>query len=375
VDYLDILRSTEYDFLRTTPKLGDNIMFVTLGGSHAYGTNVEGSDLDIRGCAFNTKEELLLQNCFEQIIDNNTDTTIYGFNKFIKLLSNCNPNVIEMLGLPKEYYWQLSDLGAELIDKRDMFLSKKAVQTFGGYAYAQLRRLDNKAVRTTSQEAYEEHILHSIENAKNTFPEKYFKYDDEMIKLYLDDSTTPEFDKEIFIDTTLKHYPLRDYLGMWSEMKEIAKEYSKNKSKRNEHAASHGKLGKHMMHLIRLYLMCIDILRDGQIITRRDKEHDLLMSIRNGKYLDDDNQPTKEFFEMVEYYQNEMRKAEEHSPLPLKPDFKAIQDFQMKVNESVINVPQVIPRHIICSDCGSLATYDPYFKAYHCSKCGNLIYS
>ena len=82
--------------------------------------------------------------------------------------------------------------------------------------------------------------------------------------------------------------------------------------------------------------MCIDILRDGQIITRRDKGHDLLMSIRNGEYLDENDQPTKEFFEMVEYYQNKMREAEEHSPLPKKPDIKRIQEFQKKINEEVI---------------------------------------
>lgn len=42
---------------------------------------------------------------------------------------------------------------------------------------------------------------------------------------------------------------------------------------------SKDKLGKHMAHLIRLYMMCIDILEKEEIITCRDKEHDLLMSI------------------------------------------------------------------------------------------------
>ena len=44
-----ILQREEYDFLRTNKHLGNNILFLTLGGSHAYGTNVEGSDIDIRG--------------------------------------------------------------------------------------------------------------------------------------------------------------------------------------------------------------------------------------------------------------------------------------------------------------------------------------
>jgi len=371
MDYLQILKGSDYDFLRTDPHLGNNIMFLTLGGSHAYGTNVEGSDLDIRGCAFNTKEELLLQNPFEQVINKATDTTIYGFNKLIKLLTNCNPNVIELLGLPEEYYFHLTQLGKMMLDNRDMFLSKRAVQTFGGYAYAQLRRLDNKAVRRTSQADYEQHILNSINTAKDSFKERYLSFDDNL-KLYLGESLETKEEKDIFMDITLKHYPLNDYLGLWSEMKDIARAYEKNKSKRNEYAASHGKLGKHMMHLIRLYLMCIDILWDGQIITRRDKEHDLLMSIRNGKYLDENDQPTKEFFEMVEHYQNEMREAEEHSPLPKEPDIKRIQEFQKMVNEEVITEkpsytkPQV---YSLCPSCGGLATFNPFFRQYVCEKC------
>lgn len=45
------LKSTEYDFLRTDKTLGKNIILLTLGGSHAYGMDKEGSDLDVRGIA------------------------------------------------------------------------------------------------------------------------------------------------------------------------------------------------------------------------------------------------------------------------------------------------------------------------------------
>jgi len=46
-----IVQREEYDFLHTNKRLGSNILFLTLSGSHAYGTNVEGSDIDIRGVA------------------------------------------------------------------------------------------------------------------------------------------------------------------------------------------------------------------------------------------------------------------------------------------------------------------------------------
>jgi len=335
MDYNCLLESKEYEFLRTSEHLGSNICMIALGGSHAYGTNIETSDVDIRGCALNTKEEILTNQKFEQFVDNETDTTIYGFNKLLKLLSNCNPNTIEILGLKPEHYLYLSEEGKELLKNRHMFLSKRAYYSFGGYAYSQLRRLDNKSMRKLSQPEKEQHILNSIFNASTTFEEKYFEVPEDAIKLYIGKSETDELEEEIFMDITLKHYPLRDYKGMCAEMNNIVKEYSKL-GHRNTNAIKRGKLSKHAMHLIRLYMMCHDILINEEIITYRDKEHDLLMDIRNGKYLDDNDQPTKEFMEMVEYYQEKVARAYKISDLPHSPNYNKINKFIADINEKVI---------------------------------------
>ena len=302
------LKSPEYDFLKTDPHLGDHIILLGLGGSHAYGTNIETSDLDIRGCAVNRKEEILTNKNFGQRCDKTTDTTIYSLNKLISLLSNCNPNTIELLGLKPEHYLYVSPIGQELLDHQKMFLSKKAVQSFGGYAYSRLRRLDNKAARKTGQAEREQHILNSIKNASYDFQEKYFSYPKDAVKLYIDKSEREELDSEIFMDVCLSHYPLRDYKGMWSEMNNIVKDYAKI-GKRNKNAAEHGKLSKHMMHLVRLYLMGIDLLEKEEIITYREKDHDFLMSIRDGKYLDKNDQPTMEFFGIVDALQKRFETA------------------------------------------------------------------
>ena len=45
----EALNTEEYSFLHTNPHLGDNIILLGLGGSYAYGTNNETSDIDIRG--------------------------------------------------------------------------------------------------------------------------------------------------------------------------------------------------------------------------------------------------------------------------------------------------------------------------------------
>ena len=336
IKLIDLLKKNEYDFLKNNKHLGDNIILIGLGGSYAYGTAIDGeSDIDIRGISLNTKNEILLGNGFEQVEDKKTDIVIYSFNKIIKLLSGCNPNVIELLGLKKEHYLYISPIGQELLNNSNLFLSKKAVHTFGSYATAQLRRLDNKAVRLVNQEQREKHILNSIMNAFHTFPEKYCNFGEDSIRLYIDKSEQEEYDTEIFMDVNLHHYPLRDYKSMWSEMNNVVKDYSKI-GKRNKNAIEHNKLGKHMMHLIRLYMMCLDILEHEKIVTYREKEHELLMDIRNGKFLNEDRRPIPEFYEMVDEYEKKLEYAKNNTSLPDNPDYKRINEFVASVNERVV---------------------------------------
>ena len=74
-------------------------------------------------------------------------------------------------------------------------------------------------------------------------------------------------------------------------------------------------------------MMCEDLLLKGEVVTFRDKEHNLLMDIRNGKYLGEDGRPVKEFFDLVHEYENRVEYAKEHSVLPPKPDTERIDHF------------------------------------------------
>lgn len=335
-DFKALLNTPDYDFLRTNPHLGSNIILLGLGGSHAYGTNVAGSDVDIRGVALNSRNDILCGHQFQQVVHEATDTTIYSINKIIDLLSNCNPNTIELLGLKPEHYLYLSSIGEELLANRKLFLSKRALYSFGGYATSQLRRLDNKSMRTLEQAQREQHILNSIINATYAWPDKYECFgENDSINLYLDASDQEDMDKEIFMDIHLTHYPLRDYKSMWSDMKNIVSEYGKI-GQRNKKAIEHGKISKHMMHLIRLYLMCIDILEKEEIITYREKDLEYLLSIRYGKFLDENGHPIEGFYDIVSEFEKRMNYAAENSSLPDKPNYKAINEFRASVNERVI---------------------------------------
>lgn len=331
-----LLQTDTYSFLKTNPHLNHQIILLGLGGSYAYGTNIETSDLDIRGIALNTKEEILLpQNNFDQFVNTQTDTTIYSFQKIIQLLLNCNPNTIEILGLKPEHYLYLSPIGKELLDQKQLFLSKKAIQSFGGYANQQLYRLNQKAAHQFSQSDLEKHILTTLTQMEQDFSTKYSTFSNDAIHLYIDKSNQPDYDTEIYMDISLHHYPLRDYTGMWNELQNTVKQYGKI-GKRNENALEHGKISKHMMHLIRLNMMCLDILEKQEINTYREEEHDLLMDIRNNQYLDTQGKPSSAFFDLVRKYEKKLDYAKKHTELPDAPNYKKINEFVMSIHEKII---------------------------------------
>ena len=158
----EMLQSPAYEFLRSNEHLKGKIIFLTLGGSYSYGTNVETSDVDIRGCALNSRSDLLGLSNFEQVVHTETDTTVYSFNKLVSLLLNCNPNTIEMLGCRPEQYMVCTDIGREMIESRKLFLSKRAVNSFGGYANQQLRRLENALARDKLPQAWKSTVADGI---------------------------------------------------------------------------------------------------------------------------------------------------------------------------------------------------------------------
>lgn len=136
IDFKQLMNTSEYDFLRTEKRLGNRIILLGLGGSYAYGTCNENSDIDFRGITLNMPSDLIGLTEFEQYEDANTDTVIYSFNKIVRLLLDCNPNTCEILGLDEDQYLIKSKLGQELLDHKGIFLSKRAAKSFGGYAGA-----------------------------------------------------------------------------------------------------------------------------------------------------------------------------------------------------------------------------------------------
>ncbi len=335
INFKELMLSPQYDFLRTHERLGKRIILLGLGGSHAYGTSNENSDIDFRGITLNSPSDLLGLTDFEQYEDAHTDTVIYSFNKIIKLLLECNPNTCEILGLNEDQYLIKTALGQEIIDHTDLFLSKRAAKSFGGYASAQLRRLQNAIARDSMpQPEREQHILNSVQNALDDFNRRYENRDTGNIRLYIDRAVTEGLESEIFVDADYSHFPLRDYEKMFSAMNMVIREYDKIGKRNRKKDDNH--LNKHAMHLVRLFMMAVDILDRGEIRTRRTDDLELLLKIRNGGFQKEDRTFSGEFYDILAHYESELERATRETSLPDNPDMKKVGAFVEYVNRKAI---------------------------------------
>lgn len=335
-DFKRLLDTEEYGFLKEHPRLGKRIILLGVGGSYAYGTDNENSDIDFRGITLNLPSDLLGLTQFEQFEDRDTDTVIYSFNKMVRLLLDCNPNTCEILGLEKEGYLILTELGQELLDNRSLFLSKRAARSFSGYAQGQIRRLQNAIARDSMPQARkEQHILHAVQNSLEDFRSHYESFDKGSIRLYIDKAENPGFETEIFVDASYRHLPLRDYENMWGVMRSVVKSYDKI-GKRGQKDDNH--LNKHAMHTIRLFMMAIDILEKGEICTRRTREQELLLKIRNGGFRREDGGFLPEFYDILADYEQRLEKASKESILPEEPDMEKVEAFVEKINRKALEV-------------------------------------
>jgi len=327
MDFKELLNSSEYDFLRENERLGKRIILLGVSGSYGYGTEREGSDVDLRGVTLNMPSDLIGLTFFEQFEDRKTDTVIYSFNKFVRLLLDANPNIIEIIGL--DDYLILTEPGKILLENKELFLTRRAASSFSNYAKAQLRRLQNAIARDSLPERTRQaHILESvnrsIENINRTDHDPRRN-----VNVYLDEEET-----ELFIDASFEHYPLRKFNELANTMHSVVRDY--DKAGHRNHKKDDDHLNKHAMHLVRLLMTGIEILEKGVIRTRRNEEElVLLRKIRNGDYMKD-SVLVPEFFEIVSDCEERFAQAEKNTSLPDSPDMVRVNFLVEEVNRRVI---------------------------------------
>ena len=384
----EIIAQPRYDFLRTEERLGKNIALLTFGGSKAYGLSTPQSDTDIRGIIMPLRSDLLgadfiVRECdknndklifgvngFEQYLDRVTDTYLYVLSKIVGLFVKCNPNTIEMLGCLPEHYACVSECGQRLLGNKQLFLSKLAYGSFAGYARAQFQRLKNAIGKDGGTNVFKcISLADSLERIQRHLTETYPGYRRESIQMFITDrdgnvitvngvpvdaydvgvlfndavtevtvNGNPIPDEEVRLSFKINFDMIEanDFSGVCNEVTSAIKEFNKHLGHRN-HKKDVYHLNKHAMHLVRLYLMAEDILLRGEIITYREKEHDMLMSIKNGDYYNkEQNCLTTEFFDMVNGLDRRLLEAYQKSKLPDAPDMDKVNELLCELNESCL---------------------------------------
>jgi len=145
--------------------VADQLVFLTVSGSRAYGTARDDSDYDLVGVYIPYMKDLFPwkygyapefyvpdpnQRVIYQSKLENMDCTAYSVAKFFSLLAQGNPNIVSVMFGPKESELYIDQSFVEALDMRKMFLSQRIVPRFIGYAASMMCKA-YKPVRESRQ--------------------------------------------------------------------------------------------------------------------------------------------------------------------------------------------------------------------------------
>jgi len=117
------------------------LLFECLAGSRAYGTSTAASDEDIRGVfAVPAASYIDLIRPPDQIGDDRGNVVYYSLRRVIELLTQANPNILELLFMPADCVRKSSPEMEALISHRHLFVSRQCADTHAGYAMSQIRK-------------------------------------------------------------------------------------------------------------------------------------------------------------------------------------------------------------------------------------------
>lgn len=308
------------DYPKTNlPWLWDSTLFLTRHGSHAYGTNIESSDEDFKGlCIPPMKYFTGFNERFEQAeFKHEPDMVIYSLPKFFKLAADCNPSIIEVLFTEDIDHRICTNLGYKVLDKKEMFLSKKAKYTFSGYATAQLKKIRShykwlknppKAPPERSTFGLPEMPLipkNQLDAVQASIRKKVEHWDtdlamvDDAARIDLKDKIAQSLaEQQIYSDTQWKAAGRslgldenfidlmdreRQFGNAQAEWRSYQGWLENRNEKRSELERKFGYDTKHGMHLVRLMRMGQEIL-DGKGVNVFRPDREELLAIRNGAW-------------------------------------------------------------------------------------------
>lgn len=337
----------------------DNCILRVVSGSNAYGTNLPTSDWDERGIFINKIEDVVLNfNRIEQVELPRDDIVLFELTKYMTLLAEQNPNILEILWTEPEDILHQTSAGVLLLEHRADFLTSNVYNTYVNYALSQLKRIkghnqwinkpqneespkecefisvvlnttDNKEMNKIAP--LKDHCAISLGNnifglwsiKKINFQGANWINTDGCIVCVDKSQRTKFLEKNNTPDLIVKYN-----LELYKSSHTIWKNYWTWKKNRNDIRSSleikHGYDTKHAMHLIRLLRSGKDILEKGIVPVKRiDAEY--LLSIRSGNYT------YEEILKESEKLISEIEILYKKTKLPSHCDIKLIKDITMKI--------------------------------------------
>jgi predicted nucleotidyltransferase len=115
------------------------ILFETIVGSQAYGTQTPTSDIDKKFVYILPMDNILGTSYMEQI-NVNKDYTGWEIRRFLELMGSNNPTVLELLNSPEDCIISKHPLFDLILEQKEAFITKICKDSFGGYARQQIKK-------------------------------------------------------------------------------------------------------------------------------------------------------------------------------------------------------------------------------------------
>jgi len=148
--------STAANSNETISKVWPTVGLLGYAGSMAHGTQDDQTDdIDMMGIFISPLSHYLglttIDHAIKVDVMGKYDFCLYEIRKYFKLLLNNNPNVMSLMFLPDNMYLTQKRWGKRIVDSRGLFMSKKLHKSFGGYAWAQIIKME----RSCTNQAYQ----------------------------------------------------------------------------------------------------------------------------------------------------------------------------------------------------------------------------
>lgn len=336
-DIKHLIQTSEYNFLCTNEHLGSNIMLLAPTGASAYGIAEEYSNVKLYGCAMNTASDILGLSVFDHYSDKYTNTVINSFFKTALLLVGGDTKTTEMLCCDQPQYAVISPLGKQLLANKTLFFSQRTTSAYYGYIKALESFIGDAGKRLKlGKQCFEKSILAACEGPIQKFNKAYATgtAEESRAKLYILPSDRQNLDIEVFMDASIKQCPVRDVTALLDSLHNITEAQQKGAAARK--LLDRHWLSKKLCTMVILLLIACELLESGTTHTNREKDTELLLPIRDGKYILSNCNIDDALFDIINPLMQRLEYAKENTVLPPEPDEKVVNEFVMDMSRKAI---------------------------------------